>query len=88
MHFELFRHLIQLNFQTCAPRWGNRYSDDNVYMLGMCYIIPKDLTPSNIIKLPALVNDGKYTYKNENNRTIFDWGMAGYGINAHFTSKV
>ncbi|XP_052248841.1 integrin alpha-4-like [Dreissena polymorpha] len=78
---------VKAGIVTCAPRWGNRYSDDNVYMLGMCYIIPKDLTPSNIIKLPALVNDGKYTYKNENNRTIFDWGMAGYGINAHFTSK-
>ncbi|XP_052248842.1 integrin alpha-PS3-like [Dreissena polymorpha] len=72
---------------ACAPRWGNRYSVNDTFMLGMCYVIPKDLTPSNIIKLPALVSGNNYMYKYPDNKTIHNWAMAGYGINAHYTSE-
>lgn len=57
-------------------------------MNGFCYLIPQDLTQSNIVKLPILVNGYKQTFTYTDGSGHFDYAHGGYGMDINYVSTV
>ncbi|WAQ94367.1 ITA9-like protein, partial [Mya arenaria] len=74
---------------TCASRWFNKLFETSGYyfMNGMCYEVPLDFQPSNIIKIPALVDAEKQTTVVGANISKYNYGMGSLGSSVHYTKE-